>query len=300
LGTIVRKIVGDRRTEPLESERARAGMPRLTSARRFVVRTVRRTLTKRGLSLVRAVPYMRLPLPRDCDDETAETIIAVSPYTLTSPDRVMGLCLAVRYLVASRIEGDIVECGVWRGGSIMAIARTLLSLGVTDRDIYMYDTFTDMPEPTAEDEIDLGGRTWSDLKDEYAASGDDVHSYLPFAEVRRLIEATGYPPERLHFVQGLVEDTIPEHAPERIALCRLDTDFYASTLHELRHLYPRIAPGGVLLIDDYSSFVGAKRAVDEYFTETDSPILLQRLDWAGRMGVVPGAGSGNGSRPTFT
>ena len=253
-------------------------------ARSFVVRSARKALAKRGFSIVRTVPYSRQPLPRDADPETVETIRAVQPYTLTSPERIMGLCLAVKYLVRSRIDGAIVECGVWRGGSIMAIARTLLSLGVTDRDIYMYDTFTEMPEPTEEDEIDLGGRAWSDLRAE--AKDDPVHSYLPFDEVRRLIEATGYPAERLHFVQGLVEETIPHSAPDEIALCRLDTDFYSSTLHELRHLYPRIVPGGVLLIDDYSRFTGAKKAVDEYLAQTGSPILLQRLDWAGRMGVV--------------
>jgi hypothetical protein len=269
----------------MSGDRARAGKLGVTRARRFVARTARRALAKRGFSIVRTVPYTRQQLPRDCDPETAAMIVAVQPYTLTSPDRIMGLCLAVRYLIRSRIEGAIVECGVWRGGSIMAIARTLLSLGVTDRDIYMYDTFTEMPEPSEKDEIDLGGRAWSDLRDE--AKDDPVHSYLPLDEVRRLIEATGYPSERLHFVQGMVEDTIPERAPDRIALCRLDTDFYASTLHELRHLYPRIVPGGVLLIDDYSRFVGAKRAVDEYFQETGQPILLQRLDWAGRMGVIP-------------
>jgi O-methyltransferase len=282
------RTVGDLRTHVrVARQRAEDGLSGITRVRRFVAETARRALAKRGFSIVRTVPYSRQPIPADCDPETAETIRAVQPYTLTSPDRIMGLCLAVRYLVRSRIEGAIVECGVWRGGSIMAIARTLLSLGVTDRDIYMYDTFTEMPDGGPLDEVDLGGRTWDEARAEL--KDDPILGLWPLERVRELVQSTGYPPERLHFVQGLVEDNIPAHAPERIALCRLDTDWYESTAHELRHLYPRIVPGGVLLLDDYGEFQGARRAVDEYFADGDRPILLQRLDWAGRMAVVPGS-----------
>ena len=96
--------------------------------------------------------------------------------------------------------------------------------------------------------------------------------------------ATGYPAERLHFVEGKVEDTIPEQAPERIALLRLDTDWYESTRHELEHLYPRLSPGGVLIIDDYGHWEGARQAVDEYFK---GEVYLHRIDYTGRLAIKP-------------
>ena len=91
----------------------------------------------------------------------------------------------------------------------------------------------------------------------------------------------GSGPERIHFVEGKVEDTIPAHAPERIALLRLDTDWYESTRHELEHLYPRLSRGGVLIIDDYGHWQGARQAVDEYFGDAHAA-LLNRIDYTAR------------------
>jgi O-methyltransferase len=102
-------------------------------------------------------------------------------------------------------------------------------------------------------------------------------------DVKQNMLSTGYPTEQLHFIKGDVQETIPATVPDRIALLRLDTDWYASTLHELQHLYPLLVPGGVLIIDDYGHFDGARQAVDEYFAEQGTPILLHRLDYTGRM-----------------
>ena len=90
----------------------------------------------------------------------------------------------------------------------------------------------------------------------------------------------------------MVEDTLPAAAPERIALLRLDTDWYASTRHELEQLYPRLAEGGVLIIDDYGHYEGARRAVDEYFERSRRPVLLNRIDFTGRLVVKPSERSG--------
>jgi O-methyltransferase len=91
----------------------------------------------------------------------------------------------------------------------------------------------------------------------------------------------------VHFVRGLIEETIPDLAPRRIAILRLDTDWYASTRHEVEHLYPRLAPGGVLMIDDYGWWDGARRAVDEWIATLDQPPTLVRVDETGRVGVRP-------------
>jgi hypothetical protein len=84
---------------------------------------------------------------------------------------------------------------------------------------------------------------------------------------------------------GKVEDTIPADIPEKIALLRLDTDWYESTKHELIHLFPRLQKGGVLIIDDYGFWKGARKAVDEYFAENNIQILLNRIDDTGRMAI---------------
>ena len=229
--------------------------------------------------------------PSDYDAPTIATITAATPYTLTGHERLAALVESVRYLVRTDLPGDVVECGVWRGGSILAVLRTLLELGVTDRDVWLYDTFTHMPRG-GERDIDLYGVTASEYHGRLDAGEklDPAYAYLPLEEVTRLLHATGYPPERLHFVQGLVEETIPTHAPDRIALLRLDTDYYASTLHELEHLYPRISERGVLIIDDYGHWRGSQEAVDEYVAAHQLPLLLQRIDYSGRLAVIPPRG----------
>lgn len=228
-----------------------------------------------------AVIRRRFP---DVDPKVRAIFSKVTPYTMTSPERVIGLCDAVRYVVANRIEGAIVECGVWRGGSSMAAALMLADLGVTERDLHLFDTFEGMSEPGEHDRRASDAAAAAEL---LAATGRDakVWAYSPLDEVRRNLASTGYPADRLHFVQGKVEDTIPANAPEAIALLRLDTDWYESTRHELEHLFPRLASGGVLIIDDYGAWEGARRAVDEYISGNNVRILLNRIDETGRVGV---------------
>ena len=223
-------------------------------------------------------------IPADCDPDTAAIIRRVQAYTLTPPARLMALCEAVRHLERAGIDGAIVECGVWRGGSMAAAALTLLGLGSGEREIWLYDTFTEMPPPGPADRHVSG----ADLREMYDRLGKDpVYTIHGEDRIRQLLESTGYPPDRLRFVAGLVEETIPEQAPERIALCRLDTDWYESTAHELRHLHPRIAPGGVLIIDDYGEFLGARKATDEFLATLERPPLLHRVDESCRLLQVP-------------
>lgn len=220
----------------------------------------------------------------DVDGRVRDIFNRIKPYTMTSPERVIGLCDAVRYVVANGIEGAIVECGVWRGGSSMAAALMLAGLGAADRDLYLFDTFEGMSAPG---ELDRRARDAAPADALLASSGktDKVWAYSPLDEVRRNLASTGYPIERVSFVQGKVEDTIPGAAPEKIALLRLDTDWYESTRHELEHLFPRLAPGGVLIIDDYGAWEGARRAVDEFIDAAGAALFLNRIDETGRIAV---------------
>jgi O-methyltransferase len=224
-------------------------------------------------------------VPADFDDELAAVVKRVRRQTLTTAPRIAALCDGIEYVVRGEIDGDIVECGVWRGGSMMAAALTLIRLGDTSRDLYLFDTYTGMTEPG---EADLPSpydgysphRRWRRKQRSGWAA-------VPAAVVRANLESTGYPPSRLHLVEGKVEDTLPDGAPERIALLRLDTDWYASTRHELEHLYPRLSAGGVLIVDDYGHYAGARRAVDEYLDALPEPLLLSRIDFSGRLAVKP-------------
>jgi hypothetical protein len=114
-----------------------------------------------------------------------------------------------------------------------------------------------------------------------------IWGIAPLESVRTNVESTDYPVECVRYIQGRVEDTIPLEAPDQIALLRLDTDWYESARHELVHLYPRLVPGGVLVIDDYGHWQGARKAVDEYLAEHGIRVLLCRMDYTGRIALKP-------------
>jgi O-methyltransferase len=223
--------------------------------------------------------------PVDFDETDVELCRRVAPYTMTTPPRLYTLARSVEYVAARPVPGALVECGVWRGGSMMAVALTLLRLGITDRDLYLYDTFAGMTPPTDADVKPSGERAVDLLATESRDS--DVWAVASLDEVREAVLGVGYPEERIHFVQGPVEETLPANAPDAIALLRLDTDWYASTKHELVHLYPRLARGGVLILDDYGYWQGARRAVDEYLGEHELPLLLNRIDHTARIALKP-------------
>ena len=224
--------------------------------------------------------------PLDFDRLTVETIRAVESYTLTTPERIAALCQAVRYVAANSIDGAIVECGVWRGGSMMAAARTLLEVGDTARDLYLFDTFDGMVAPGEFDRRSDGRAADDILATEDRANPHSGWARVPSHEVRLALRSVGYPETKCHFIEGPVERTIPDHAPTRIAILRLDTDWYESTKHEMSHLYPRISDRGVLLIDDYGAWQGARKAVDEYLAGEAEPLFLNRIDNTGRIAVV--------------
>jgi O-methyltransferase len=233
----------------------------------------------------RAGYVLGTPVPSHYDDDLAATVKRVRRHTLTSAPRIASLCDSVEYLVREGIEGDVVECGVWRGGSMMAAALTLNRLGDADRELYLFDTFDGMTEPgDADVPSPYDGYSMHKRWRRHNRSGT-AWAGVPVAEVEANLASTGYRLERVHCVRGKVEDTLPDEAPKKIALLRLDTDWYESTKHELVHLYPRLVEGGVLIVDDYGHYEGARRAVNEYFRETGQPVFLTRIDWTGRLAV---------------
>jgi hypothetical protein len=224
------------------------------------------------------------------DAEDRRIVERALPYTMTGVPRLQALVDAVRYCVRREVPGAFAECGVWRGGSVLAMLLTLQELRADDRDVYLYDTFEGMTRPTEHDVSKHDPpalETWVEAQRRQVTPWGDYFDprEVGVKAVRDTLLSTGYPGERLHLVRGPVEETLPDRAPDRLALLRLDTDWYESTRHELRHLYPRLSDGGVLVIDDYGHWEGARRAVDEFFAGDERPLLLSRIDYTGRIAV---------------
>ncbi len=239
--------------------------------------------------LLLETPKGKLEYPDITDAFFADIAQKVRPHTRTfgaGVEAPWALYRAIEYIVRNHVPGDIVECGVWSGGSILLAAHALLHFGDTSRRLYLYDTFAGMPRPEAIDarwdgvpalptweHHQRNGRTWC-----YGGTQDHVRS---------VVCSSGYPAEKFVFVEGMVEDTLPATRPDQISLLRLDTDLYRSTYHELVHLYPLLAVGGILIIDDYGAFQGARIATDQFIEENRLPLFLSRVDGSVRLAVKP-------------
>lgn len=225
----------------------------------------------------------------DLEPEFLELHELCREQTMTSIERMYALWSATRYIVDNRLPGDFVECGVWRGGSAMLMAATLLRGGDTSRDLWLYDTFAGMTAPAEEDVQEMSGRAAADILRERERTPDDPFwGIAPRETVERNLSRIGYPISRFRLIEGDVTATLPGVAPSTIALLRLDTDWYSSTRHELEHLYPRLVSGGVLIIDDYGYWRGARKATDQFMATLRSRPLLQRIDYTGRICIKPG------------
>jgi len=243
----------------------------------------RRLCQRFGFDIVRhPIPES---LPTDLPPDLTSILQQARPFSLTSLHRLASTQDAVRYLIQNTIPGAIVECGVWRGGNMVVAAHTLQALGLTDRDLFLYDTFEGMPPPTSLDTDSQGTSAAALLAAQPKGTG--IWCQADLADVTSVMHATGYPTAKIHLIKGRVEQTIPQTLPDQIALLRLDTDWYESTLHELVHLYPRLQPGGVLIIDDYGHWRGARQAVDEFFQGQNLHPLLNRIDYTCRIMVKP-------------
>lgn len=245
----------------------------------IISRPVQWVLRPLGYEVNRLEHRREKTYPHDFDAAEIATIERVRPYTMTSDACVQALVGAVRYIVANHIAGDYVECGVWKGGSTMAAALTMLAHDERQRDLWLYDTFEGMPPPTDHDV------TPDNITAEKLLESRAEFLNAPLEGVRNAMASTGYPADKVHFIKGKVEDTIPASIPEKIAILRLDTDWYESTRHELEHLYPRLVRGGVILIDDYGYWRGSREATDEYLAKHKVPLLLSRVDDCCRIGI---------------
>lgn len=207
------------------------------------------------------------------------------PYTMTSQERMFALYKSVEYIIKNNIEGDIVECGVWRGGCPMIAAKTLLLHGNTNKTIWLFDTYEGMTTPTDEDK-DLQGDSALKQMHEFVQEKSENWCYASLEDVKRNMISTGYPEDKIKYIKGKVEDVLPGQTYiKNCSLLRLDTDWYESTKIEMEILFPILVKNGILIIDDYGHWQGCKKAVDEYLQQNKIPLLLNRIDYSGRIAV---------------
>ena len=231
-----------------------------------------------GIRLTRHAPIghdLRL-----LDLSAANIMKNVTSRTMTDENRLHNLILAVRYVVNESIPGAVVECGVWRGGSMMAAALTLLEFQDTSRDLYLYDTYQGMTAPQDLDRDFKGALAKDHILNAQTRQGEyssDVTAYASLPDVKSGMQSTNYPIEKIKYVVGDVTQTLNgDQIPKEIALLRLDTDWYESTKIELEILWSRVARGGVVILDDYDHWKGAKKAVDDFFaTCSNKPFLMK-------------------------
>jgi hypothetical protein len=243
-----------------------------------------------GLDVRRAgeTPYGQPPVEFSARDREIADHVVRQRLTMVSWERLFATINACKHAVAAEIDGDFVECGVWRGGNALAAKLTFESLG-SDKQVWLFDTFAGMSEPT---EVDRAAATGEAAQGSFEARQKGDHNewcYASLDDVRRNFEVAGADLGGVRFIKGDVVETLRCEAnlPGAISVLRLDTDWYESTLAELTTLYPRLSVGGSLLIDDFGYWEGARKAVEDYFggLPRNARPLLHYTDYTGRMGV---------------
>lgn len=201
----------------------------------------------------------------------------VKPYSMTSIERIEFLFKSLEHIRKNKIEGDYVECGVWKGGNIIGMIKYLEYHNNLTNNIWAYDTFSGMTDPENVD-IDLNNNNSVDILD-----NELVKAYCSLTQVKDNIDnfIEKYPEKNIKYVVGDVSETllIEENLPKSISLLRLDTDWYKSTKIELEILYDRLSDNGILIIDDYGHWKGCKKAVDEFFKGKE--FKFEKIDYTG-------------------
>lgn len=249
------------------------------------------TLVRRGWRGPRGTAPQGLPsdgsFGYDDEPQIRRAVQLVSLNTMSTFERLATLWQQVRYVDRYSIEGSLVECGVWKGGSsgMMALAH-MAGRPQATRDMHLFDSFEGLPEPKSEkDGVEAveysGHRAGGALNSIQQCVGT-------LEENRKLMEnQIHYPSALLHYHVGWFESTLPKVAPaiSKIALLRLDGDWYESTRVCLEHLYSKVVDGGVVVVDDYGHWEGCRKAVDEFLQALPEPVLLNHIDYTGRSWV---------------
>jgi len=208
----------------------------------------------------------------------------IKDYTMTSVPSQWSLIQSINHVIRNNVEGSFVECGIFRGGNIILMSK-LLEEHKVEKNIFAYDTFQGMPLP-GRDDFDLRGNSSIDkfLKVRNSENEGSQWCYCNIEDVKNNIKKFNINYlKNINFIKGKVEETLLDikNLPKKISLLRLDTDFYSSTKIELNILFPLLEKNGILIVDDYGHFMGAKKAVDEFFYEKKT--WFHRVDYSTRL-----------------
>ena len=215
-----------------------------------------------GWELVRRIDPAERDEGRNFTSE-GETMIGVR--------RLDSLQQCVVDVLCQGVPGDLIETGVWRGGASILMRAVLHAYGITDRTVWVADSFQGLPKPDpVRYPADAGDALWK-------ASALAV----PLDEVKANFEAYGLLDEQVRFLVGWFSDTLPTAPIDRLAVLRLDGDLYQSTMDALTALYPRLSVGGYVIVDDYGAMESCRSAVDDFRAERAITDDIERIDWTG-------------------
>ena len=254
-----------------------------------VKKPIRKVLSATGFEVRRIRHRNPAWFPVELEKHEREIIqyVLEKKLTMVSLERAVATALAVKHVIQNDIEGDFVECGVWRGGNAI-IAAELFRHYNSKKLVWMFDTFTGMTKPTLED-VDMYGSIAANKYRTLPRSDSNSQFWCisSLDEVKIAFQTLDLLNSNIRFVQGDVLQTLEQNSniPEIISVLRLDTDWYESTLKELNILYPRLSHNGCLIIDDYGHWRGSRKAVDEYFDRIGKRPFLHPIDNTGRIAI---------------
>lgn len=230
---------------------------------RRVLTPLQALLAKRSLQLTKTRPFDPVRRAEGSDlPAAAETMIGLR--------RLDNLHQSIRTIIGEGIPGDLLEAGVWRGGAAILMRGVLKAYGVQDRTVWAADSFNGLPAPKPEHAADLG----------------DTHSQqailaVSLEEVRTNFQRYNLLDEQVRFLEGWFSDTLPVAPIEQLSLLRLDGDMYGSTQDVLSALYPKVAPGGFVIVDDYGYLSSCREAIHDYRAENNVVETIHEIDWTG-------------------
>lgn len=258
--------------------------PAIKSRRlKWIKKTVRsiNIMLERRLSIRVIRTGLEHPTRTGIEQDAVAALNSVKGRTMADETMQYATYSAARYVAQAGIPGAVVECGVWRGGCSMLMALGLMSASDTAREMWLFDTFEGMTSPGNRDTFLATGATADSLLLGSERVGESPSEWTIWCvadepDVMQGMAQTGYPRSQIRTIRGPVEDTLFDPLPPQISIARLDTDWYSSTKMEMKMLYDKIAAGGVLILDDYDHWTGAREAVDEFFAERGiTPFLIR-------------------------
>jgi O-methyltransferase len=239
-------------------------VPQRGTARYLLFQPMRRWLAGKDMEVIRHVPFDQQVRAEGRDwPARAESMAGLR--------RLDNLQFCVTDVLRRGVPGDLIETGAWRGGVTIFMRAILEAYGDTERQVWVADSFQGLPKPDPERwPAEAGDEHWT--VDQLA---------VPLEEVQANFARYGLLDERVRFLPGWFKDSLPTAPIERLAVLRLDGDMYGSTMEALEALYPRLSPGGYVIVDDYGAIAQCKEAVTDFRAANDIIDPMETVDWTG-------------------